>query len=81
MKNICSDYLTGIYDAYMGPVGKLWTNNSATSIHYEISKKSRDYLAKGPLRRSMDVYAFIRSLFWARVKAFNLGVPVEDNKE
>ena len=66
------NYFAGLLDTYQGPVGTMWTNNSATAFHYNVSTESRQYLAKGPLRHSMDIYNFIKAIFLQRIKAFGL---------
>ena len=72
MELMMPTFFTGIFDAYKGPVGQEWTNNSATSVHYNVSAESRKYLSTGPLTYSMDVYNFIKSIFWQRIKAYGL---------
>ena len=53
-------------------MGQVWTNNSATAYNYTVSDTARNYLKRGPLRHSMDVYNFIRSIFFARIRAYGL---------
>ena len=62
-------FLNGILEIYQGPVGKGTTYTSSTAYNYTIGDDIRNYLSTGPLKYSVDVYKFIKSLFWQKIRA------------
>ena len=72
MEMMLPEYMTGIVEIYKSPIGQGATINSSTSYNYTVSDQTRKYLAKGPMKHSVDVYNFIKALFWQKVKAHGL---------
>jgi len=72
MEVLAPEFMTGIVDIYRGPIGQTATVNSSTSFNYTVTEEARQFLAKGPLKHSVDVYNFITALFWQNVRAHNL---------
>ena len=60
---------SGALDVYRGPIGQMATYNSSTAYNYTISDEVRTYLGTGPLKYSADVYKFIESVFWQKMRA------------
>ena len=65
-------FLSGVLDVYRGPIGQQTTYTSSTAYNYTISDEVRNYLSTGPLKYSADVYKFIESVFWQKLRANGL---------
>ena len=72
METKMPEFLSGVLDVYRGPIGRQSTYTSATAFNYTITEEVREYLSNGPLKYSVDVYSFISSLFWDKIRANNI---------
>ena len=69
MESKMPQFLNGVLEVYKGPVGQGTTYTSSTAYNYTIDEDVRNYLSTGPLKYSVDVYKFITSLFWQKIRA------------
>ena len=74
METKLPDYLKGALEVYRGPIGQKSTYTSSTAYNYTVSDEVRSYLSRGPLRHSVDIYEFIKALFWQKIKANNISL-------
>ena len=74
MESKLPEYFRGVLEVYNSPVGEGSSYRSSTAHNYTISDDVRDYLSQGPLKHSVDIYEFVRTIFWQKIRANNISL-------